>query len=119
MLSHSRDGNNSIQPRNLIDLIRFAQDEQLRREQFATSHKMFPLIGPEAIRRAFTRLSKQRVDDTLLAEAGQEVATCIEGLRDGKSEHDDSSLAKAFGVDTMHVKDFVRVLVELGIRAAN
>jgi hypothetical protein len=114
MLSRTRDGNRSIQPRNLIDLIRFAQDEQSRREQFATYHKVFPLLGPEAIRRAFTRLSKQRVEDTILAEASQEVAVCIEGLRDGKSEHNDESLANAFGVDTSHIKAFVRVLVELG-----
>ncbi len=114
MLSRTRDGNNSIQPRNLIDLIRFAQDEQSRREQFTIYHKVFPLLGPEAVRRAFTRLSKQRVDDTILAEASQEVAVCIEGLRDGKSEHNDESLAKAFGVDTIHIKAFVRVLVELG-----
>lgn len=114
MLSRTRDGNRSIQPRNLIDLIRFAQDEQTRREQFTSSHKMFPLLGPDAVKRAFTRLSKQRVEDTILAEASPEVAVCIEGLRDGKSEHNDESLAAAFGVDTTHIKAFVRVLVELG-----
>lgn len=114
MLSRTRDGNDNIQPRNLIDLAQFAKEEQLRREKFTTSHKTFPLIGPEAIKRAFSRLSKRRVGDTMIAEVGQEVMACIEGLRNGKSEHNDESLAQAFGVATTHVTDFIRVLVEMG-----
>jgi len=114
MLSKTRDGKGQLQPRNLIDLMRFAQDEQIRREHFSPYHRLFPLLTPQAVINAFGRLSKQRVEDTLLAEVTSEVAACIHGLRDSKAEHNDESLARELGIAPCDVKPFAEVLVEIG-----
>lgn len=66
------------------------------------------------MKRALTRLSEQRIEDTLLAEGGRDVAVLIEGFRNGKAEHNDASLAKLFGVEVSHVKVFVKVLKDIG-----
>lgn len=113
LLSKTRDGNRCIQPRNLIDMVIFAQDEQMRREQISPSTKVIPVLGPEAIKRAFTRLSKQRVEDSILAEASKEIAVCVEALRYGKAEHNGKSLSTAFGIEEAHLQPFVRVLMDL------
>jgi hypothetical protein len=105
-----------MMPRNLIDLVNKAKEEQLRREQ--RDPRIYtigsPLIEPDALKRALTRLSTDRVEDTLLAEASRDVAVLIEAFKDGKAEHNDDSMAKLFGVDPNQAKSFARVLVDLG-----
>ena len=71
MMSRIRDDNDIKPPRNLIDLVSFARDAQLRREdreprQFDPKQ---PIIEAESLRRALAQLSETRVSDTLLAEA--------------------------------------------------
>lgn len=114
MLSKTRDGKGRIQPRNLIDLLIFAQDEQIRREHFSPYHRLFPLITPQAVLNAFDRLSKQRVEDTIIAESTGEVAACIHRLRDSKAEHNNESLAREFCVALSDLKPLVDVLLEMG-----
>lgn len=114
ILSKTKDGKGRIQPRNLIDLLIFAQDEQIRREQFSPYHRVFPLITPQAVLNAFDRLSKQRVEDTIIAESSSEVAACIHRLRDSKAEHNNESLAEEFCIAPADLKPLVELLLEIG-----
>jgi hypothetical protein len=71
------------------------------------------LIEPDSIKRALSRLSSERVEDTLLAEAG-DAAGLIERFRGGKAEHNEYSLAALMGIDVSDVKAAVKQLVEIG-----
>jgi hypothetical protein len=98
MMSRIEDGNHVKPPRNLIDLATKAREAQLRREdrdpgEFDPS---VPLISPEAIKRGLIALSGQRVDDTLLAEAG-EMAPLIQRFGGGKAEHTVETLSRVLG----------------------
>ncbi|MBW9214713.1 hypothetical protein KV102_07630 [Mumia sp. zg.B53] len=112
IMSRVRDGNYVRPPRNLIDLVLKAQDSQLRAEDrdARTYSPGTPLITGESLKRGLDALSKQRVEDTLLAEAGDN-AKLIELFRDGKAEHNTESLAGVFG---SHATDGVKVLQTLG-----
>ncbi|MCG3212551.1 MAG: hypothetical protein FOGNACKC_06221 [Anaerolineae bacterium] len=116
MLSSTRDGQGFVSPRNLIDLINLAKDEQMRREQRhpRTAGPSVPLIETEAMDAALSRLSKYRVEDTLVAESSQEIRALIEGFKDKKAEHTDDTIAKIFGVEPAEAKRFARVLVDIG-----
>jgi hypothetical protein len=115
MLSRIRDGNDIKPPRNLIDLVTKAQEAQARRggreeHEYAPEQ---PLVGAEALKRGLSALSSERVQDTLLAEAG-EYAEVIERFRDGKAEHNATSLATVLGVGADAVRDEVNPLLEIG-----
>ena len=114
-MSRIRDGNHVKPPRNLIDLVIKAREAQLRREdrdprQF---ERLAPVIEADSIRRGLARLSADRVEDTLLAEAG-ESAPLIERFRGAKSEHDLGSLASLLGVSLDQVPAAVKPLLDIG-----
>jgi hypothetical protein len=110
-----RDGNDIKPPRNLIDLISMAQQAQMRREEREereyTPDK--PIIEADALRRALTQLSEQRVNDTLFAEAGGN-AHIIERFRNGKAEHNNMSLAELLGMEEQDVRRGIQPLIEMG-----
>ena len=110
-----RDGNNVKPPRNLIDFVSKAQNAQLRREEREGRELKAdePVLESDALRRALTELSSQRVQDTLLAEAGT-LATLIDAFREQKAEHDSRSLSDLFNVPVESVKATIKPLVELG-----
>jgi hypothetical protein len=115
IMSRIRDGNNIKPPRNLIDLTKKAQEAQNRAEErdpreFSTGTH---LIQADAVRRALRRLSEDRVNDTLLAEAA-DLAPTIDLFRDGKAEHNIGSLAHLLGVGENEVRTKIKPLVELG-----
>jgi hypothetical protein len=115
ILARIRDGNNVKPPRNLIDIVKKAQEEQQRREsreprEFDTSGY---LIAPEAIKNALTRLSEERVEDTLLAESGV-YAQYIEKFRDGKAEHNFDSIMRTLDVPAPEAKAITKVLTDIG-----
>ena len=115
IMSRIRDGNHVKPPRNLIDLVMKAREAQIRREErdardFANS---LPVIEADAIRRALSRLSAERVEDTLLAEAG-DAAPMIERFRGAKSEHDVASLATLLGVALEQLPSAAKALIEIG-----
>lgn len=117
MLAQIKDGAGFVSPRNLIDLANLAKDEQLRQEQRnqrAFSHAE-PLIEAESLKRALVRLSEQRVEDTLLAEASNEVAMLIEGFRGSRGEHNDESIAALFRVDASTARHFAETLIDIGL----
>ena len=110
-----RDGNDIKPPRNLIDLISMAQQAQLRREEREPDSREYgaPIIEGDALRRALGQLSRQRVQDTLLAEAGI-YAPLIERFRDGKAEHNTESLADLLERDQGTVRPTIQPLLDIG-----
>jgi hypothetical protein len=118
ILARIGDGNGIRPPRNLIDLVGKAQEAQQRREQraartFDPDDNEGGLIQSDAIKRGLEALSKERVEDTLLAEAGEHAAL-IENFRDGRAEHNDESLAVALSVPRDSVRPTIKPLLEIG-----
>ena len=116
MLNQIQDGNWIKSPRNLIDLCIMAQEEQLRSERRAPREykENIPLIEKDALKKAAVRLSKQRIEDTLMAEYGEDVKIAIKAFRNGKAEHDEESLAILFGVDVAAARLIATVLNDVG-----
>jgi len=116
VMSRIRDGNGVRPPRNLIDLVDKARDEQLRVE--SRTPREFksgaPLIESDAVKAAQSILSEQRVQDTLIAEAGAELARHIEKFRRAKAEQNEETLSIVLGLDGDELKKIVKQLVEIG-----
>lgn len=109
-----RDGNDIKPPRNLIDLIRFTQQAQLRREdREARQLSSAPIFESDSLRKGLSQLSDDRVNDTLLAEAGV-FSPLIEKFRGGKAEHNQQTLAQTLDVSAQEALRTVKPLVELG-----
>ena len=71
MMRRVRDGNDVKPPRNLIDLIKFSREAQLRKEDRDPRElSLDTLVEPDALRKGLSQLSQSRVNDTILAEAG-------------------------------------------------
>lgn len=115
MMGRIRDGKHVKPPRNLIDLVSMAKDAQLRKEEREERQYSadLPLIEPDAVRKALSQLSVQRVQDTLLAEAKSE-APLIEKFRRAKAEHNEASICQLLGLDSTDGQKKIRQLVELG-----
>jgi hypothetical protein len=115
IMNRIRDANDIKPPRNLIDLISMAKQAQLRREErdSRTYDKGAAIIEGDAFRRALGQLSRQRVQDTLLAEAGL-YAPLIERFRDGKAEHNTASLAALLEVEQGAVRSRIQPLMDIG-----
>lgn len=116
MLSRIRDGNYVKPPRNLIDLVKKAQEEQLRRED-REAHEFTvgqPLFEPDAIKAAQSRLSEERVVDTLLAESGQ-LRMLIEHFRGGKAEHNFESIHETLAWESESAsRGIIREFMDMG-----
>ncbi|MGC4113660.1 MAG: hypothetical protein QM765_03145 [Myxococcales bacterium] len=115
LMSRIRDGNGLKPPRNLIDLVKKAQDAQIRREEREENayEQGNPLIGADALKRGLSSLSEDRVNDTLLAKLGV-YANLIQKFRDGKAEHNEATLAETLGVVPGEVRKHAKHLCELG-----
>jgi len=115
MMSRIRDGNGIKPPRNLIDLVAKSKEAQIRSEDRnpRAYDPGLAIIEPESIRRALRGLSDQRVQDTLLAEAA-DLAPIIERFRDGKAEHNSSSLATLLQVPEGGLRNTIKPLLEMG-----
>lgn len=115
MMRRIRDGNDVRPPRNLIDLIKKAQGAQLRKEE--RDHRQYdasqPLFASESIKRGLAMLSDERVQDTLLAEAG-DLAPYIEAFRGGKAEHSVATIAATLSLANSDLTQAVRGLEGLG-----
>ena len=116
IMSRIRDGNGVCAPRNLIDLVQKAIEAQLRREEREANDYISerPLISSDAIKRGLAALSEARVEDTLLAEAGGNLASYIERFRDGKAEHNERSLATMLGLETKQISEVLKALLQVG-----
>jgi hypothetical protein len=90
------------------------REAQLREDRESREYKLgLPVIEQDSLRRALTRLSVERVEDTLLAEAGGD-SPLIERFRGKKAEHNPSSLAGLLGVSEVDVPAAIKPLVDLG-----
>ncbi len=116
MLNAIRDGNGVKPPRNLIDICVMAQEERLRTERHKSREYAInqPLIEAEALKIAAVNLSKQRIEDTLMAEYGEDVKTAIKAFQNSKAEHNEETLAGLFGVDIVAARLIATVLTDIG-----
>lgn len=117
ILAQIRDGNNVIAPRNVIDLCLFAQEEQLRKERLSPREvtQGVPLIESESLRKAAARLSKLRIEDTLMAEYGEDVKIAIKAFTNGKSDHTEKTLAELFHfTDKLQLSLVIKILCDIG-----
>jgi hypothetical protein len=114
IMGRIRDGNDAKPPRNLIDLVQKSLDWAIRREERERSEYTDQLLLPaEALKAGLSALSKQRVEDTLLAEIGDE-AYLIERFRSGKAEHNLQSLSDYLGLEGDELNEAVRFLRDVG-----
>ncbi|EOI5714394.1 hypothetical protein ACMS0D_000630 [Cronobacter turicensis] len=116
IISRIRDGNDVRAPRNLIDLVGKATEEQIRADSrtprvINTSGR---LVMSDALRRALSRLSDQRVQDTLLAEVGPEISGYINKFNSKKSEHNLETLSQVLELDGEKLQYAIKQLVETG-----
>lgn len=102
ILRRIRDGNDVKAPRNLVTLMSQAQSAQLRRSKSDAANwdGTEPLVTGESMKKGLAALSAERVEDTLLAEAGDN-AQLIDRFRNGKAEHNPKSLAEVLGEDSV------------------
>ena len=116
LLDQIRDGSGFVAPRNLIDVVNLAIEEQTRAESRAPRdyHEEISIIEFSSLKRALLRLSKMRVEDTLLAEATNDVAVLIEGFRGHKAELSGETIAEVFGVLPSQAKEFAEILISIG-----
>lgn len=115
ILARIRDGNDIKPPRNLIDLAQMAREEQVRADgRTPREFNGDPVITSDAIKKALERLSAQRVEDTLLAEAGAETAALIRKFRRAKAEQNLDSLGEILGLGGEELASAIRSLVEVG-----
>ena len=116
IMARIRDGNDIKPPRNLIDLVKMARDDQLKTE--GRSPRLFaadqPLITSDSIKKALEKLSAQRVEDTLLAEAGAETAALVQKFRRAKAEQNLESLASVLDLEGDELKGAIQHLKEIG-----
>jgi hypothetical protein len=117
MLAQISDGNAVTAPRNVIDLCLLAQEEQLRKEVHTPREYAppGPLIEFDSLKKAALRLSTLRVEDTLLAEYGDDVKRAIKAFSNGKSEHTEKTLADLFNIpDRLLLSLIIKVLCDIG-----
>ena len=72
-----------------------------------------PVIEPDSIKNALSRLSEERVEDTLLAEAGEAV-DLINSFKNDKSEHNRDSLGALLKLRDQDLDDAIRRLKDIG-----
>jgi hypothetical protein len=98
ILSRIRDGQDIRPPRNLIDLVDFAREAQLREDEREKAEWQGPpLIDRDAIKRGLSRLSAARLEDTLMAEYPN-LQVYFDQFRGAKAEHNRDSLAEQLGL---------------------
>ena len=115
MLSRIQDGNGLRSPRNLVDLVNKARDQQIRKEerQVKRVERSGPLIEAEALKAALTELSEMRVNDTLLAESG-DAAPYIKLFRRNKAEHNRASIGVLLKKQGEALDDIINRLKDVG-----
>lgn len=115
IMGRIKDGNNIKPPRNLIDLVSFAQNAQLRREEREPRdfERGKPIFEADSLRKALQDLSATRVNDTLLAEAKSQ-APLINKFRGGKAEHNEESIAHLLEIFPSTTREYIKPLIALG-----
>ncbi|MBE8520103.1 hypothetical protein ILP97_21825 [Amycolatopsis sp. H6(2020)] len=120
ILGRISDANGVKPPRNLIDLMLKAREAQLRQEDREPRkyEKGVPLITSDSLKQGLIALSEERVEDTLLAEAG-EFSDVIELFRGSKAEHNDETLRELLGEDYLEKIKYLKTMGFLGAAGVN
>ncbi len=114
ILSRVRDGQDVRPPRNLIDLVEFTRQAQLRDdERERTEWNGPPLIERDAIKRGLGRLSSARVEDTLMAEYPH-LQEFFQAFRGAKAEQNEESLSALLGLSGDELSDAIDGLTGFG-----
>jgi len=114
ILNRVRDGQNVRPPRNLIDLVEFAREAQLREdERQRPEWTQPPLIERDAIKKGLSRLSSARVEDTLVAEYPN-LQPHFDAFRNAKAEQNVDSLRDLLGLRNGELKRAIEALVAAG-----
>lgn len=116
IMARIKDGNEVKPPRNLIDLVNLAREEQLRAEARTPQDVAVgvALINANSLKNAHERLSTQRVEDTLLAESAEETAAMIGKFRRSKAEHNLDTLAATLSLHGEELQSAIRQLIDVG-----
>jgi hypothetical protein len=115
IMSRIKDGNGVIAPRNLVDLVEKARADQVQCDlrtprEYSETVK---LIEADSVRQAHKLLSKDRVEDTLLAEF-PDLTPLLEKFRNKKAEYDLTSIGTLLSVDEEKAREAVKSLREIG-----
>lgn len=114
ILNRIRDGQDIRPPRNLIDLVDFAREAQLREdERERVEWDGPPLIDRDAIKRGLSRLSAARVEDTLMAEYPH-LQVFFDQFRGAKAEHNKESLGEQVGLLAPDLDEAIDALTTCG-----
>jgi hypothetical protein len=114
ILSRIRDGQDIRPPRNLIDLVDFAREAQLREDEREKAEWLDPpLIDRDAIKRGLSRLSAARLEDTLMAEYPH-LQVYFEQFRGAKAEHNGESLAEQLALLAPNLDEAIDGLTTCG-----
>lgn len=97
IINHIKDGLNIFTPRDFIDMIDTARQYQLQElKDGVTKNTDDYLIGATSLRKAYTQISKQKLETQLYAEYPQ-LRKWIEKFKNSKAEHNEESLKKTLG----------------------
>jgi hypothetical protein len=114
ILSRIRDGQEIRPPRNLIDLVDFAREAQLREDEREKAEwEGPPLINRDAIKRGLSRLSAARLEDTLMAEYPH-LQVYFDQFRGAKAEQNEESLAEQLGLLAPDLDEAIDALTTSG-----
>ncbi len=114
ILSRIRDGQDIRPPRNLIDLVDFAREAQLREDERERAEWQGPpLIDRDAIKRSLSRLSSARLEDTLMAEYPN-FQVSFDQFRGAKAEHNKETLADQLGLLAPDLGQAIEALTTAG-----
>ena len=115
IINRIKDGNSVKPPRNLIDFVQKTQAAQLRKEE--RTGRIYSegaiIVEPDSLRKGLSKLSEERVQDTLLAET-PEYEEIINKFKNGKAEHNISSIARLLNIFETTVKSRIAPLIEIG-----
>lgn len=111
IINHIKDGLNIFTPRDFINIIDTARQYQL--QELKVNNRILVedyLIGATALRKAYTKVSVEKLETQLYAEYPQ-YRNWIEKFKDSKAEHNEETLRKILGKQW---KFRVKKLVSIG-----
>jgi hypothetical protein len=109
------DGNGAKPPRNLIDLVRFAFDQQIKRDsrKVRDVKSLAFIVEEDSLIEAAKKLSEQRLDDTLFAESPQETQA-IKLFHGSGAVHNKKSISEVMNCSFQKVDGQIERLVFMG-----
>lgn len=115
ILNKTKDGRNVNTPREIIETIRFAKEEEIARlERGEREHGGGILFGEEALHRAVRKLSKLRLEQTIYAEYPETIKFIEPFTSRKRRSFGIEDLQNIWGVERNEAQAAVRTLMEIG-----